>query len=278
MAEETEVSKLTALYRRFEEGSREKSRQVESFRSVLAQNGELPPRKVWPDELLDPKLNGVSEELDELCAGLKQVPPGKLSSGELAAWRRYLAAEGELLDALERMERHECLMETRTREQDLWAYMTRTSGIQRFDQRLHEAKVDNKIQELKRCYYENRRVFYNVISERLAGGKRQGGARGRAREREPVKIMARVEKKLDLVVKEEAEHCWDALRNKVRRLQVNKVWLRVKELRAQGRAVHLHAECERLYREADMVGEVASGGYPNYHALYKFCRAHELEF
>lgn len=259
---------LVSLYDEYAEKCEQLTEGAEAFANWVAFKGRRPARKTWPDWALDPKLNGVSERLDDEAAELKRFRPGELPEEVVAAGEKYMAAEVALTEALEEVARCESLAQTRTCDFDLWGYVTRRRGIERFNQRTHEMKIDEKIRRKKECYYANSRALYQVITELMKGNGK--------REREESRTMARIEKKLDVVVSEEPIHCWDALRSKVRRAQVKAVWQRVKAARAEGKEVELHAECFRAFRQLKM-GSMP-GGYPNFHALYKFCREHETEF
>ena len=265
----TAARELVAIYAGYKAECERLSAAVEAFKAWTEGKGRRPARKMWPDYVLSPKLNGVSERLDDEGRCLKSFKPGELPEEVLARGEEYLEAEEELVAEVEELVRDESLLETRTCDRDLWSYVTRRMGIVRFERRLHEAKVDEKIRRKKECYYANCRVIYNAITEKM-----KGGAVKRLAKEE--RVMERIEKKLDVVVSEEPVHCWDTLRSRVRRAQVKSVWQLVKGMRAQGEEVELHAVCAKAYRRLKMAE--MEGGYPNFHALYKFCREHETEF
>lgn len=248
-------------------------RELCTFVKAVRLGDKLPPRNEWPDLRLDPQLNSVAAWLDEEGACLKKFRPGSLPEGVVAAGENYLAAEERLVEALEGLERLECLSDTRTREHELWHYMmTPVKGA--FSVRTHQALVNEKIAARKQCYFVNKRQVYEAVTRAL-NAKAPAGNRDEAR---ALRDLRRATMAINRLASEDEVHCWDALKAKVRQKQVLAVWQAAKARRAEHKEVYLHELCAELYVKRAMASQKEQGGYPNFHALYKFCNAHQREF
>ena len=82
----TAARELVAIYAGYKAECERLSAAVEAFKAWTEGKGRRPARKMWPDYVLSPKLNGVSERLDDegggAACGVRQGVPSAEDGGD----------------------------------------------------------------------------------------------------------------------------------------------------------------------------------------------------
>lgn len=266
---------LVATYAFYAQNCEKMMAQLKSFERTRLDT----ERRNWPDCVLDPDVNRVSGWLEAEGAYLKSFMPGELPVEVVEAGEKYLRAEDELVDYLERLLPDECWSKTRSADHAIWTYMNMASPAG-MDWELHGAKIDRLIARKKSVYETNKAVAYRSIMARMAGAEPETAKKSRASVKRLEVKLDRMAQAMVYLAEGEAAHSWDRFR-KTRRVkweQVRTVWLAAEECKSTGEVTTLRALCRRLFRRENMASQVRNGGYPSFQALYTYCHEHELEF
>jgi len=277
LAVDGDTRELVALYELFAQACDEMMATLDKFIVAFKNGSEFPPRKEWPDLLLEPDFNQISDQLAEEGRLLARFKAGELPAEAVKAGNRYIQKEDELVEKVEELAMMPSLLETRRADHALWNYMKRKTDD---PVEIQQAKVKDMVAEKLRCYRQNAMSLYEFLAKSQVGGVQMEIKLAEQKaERTMLNKLERVTEGMNVLARGANKHFWHGWRGKrrVRAIQVRDVWLYVQGLKRTVEESELYVICRDVYKNQKMDRMVEYGGYPSALALYNICHAHSAE-
>jgi len=268
-----DTQELVALYGLFAQACERMMAALDRFIVAFKNGAEYPPRKEWPDLLLEPDINQISGQLSKEGRLLTRFKAGELPAEAVKAGNRYIQKEDELVEKVEELTLLPCLLDSRRADHALWNYMKRKTDD---PVDIQQAKVKDMVAEKLRCYRQNAKeltVYLCKVQSAPSEGKVQEGESKEARR------LERIEGKVDAIARPAGRFFWhdwpNKKRVKMRELEAVLAYVQANDdIGPEG----LHDACKTIYEDKRMERLVEYSGYPNANALYQICHQHVDDF
>lgn len=272
---DSDTQELVALYGLFAQACDEMMAALDRFIVAVKDGSELPPREEWPDMLLEPEVNQISDQLEEEGRLLVRFRSGELPAEVVKAGNKYLKKEDELVKKVEELTMMPSLLETRRADHALWNYMKRKTDD---PVEIQQAKVKDMVAEKLRCYRQNAMSLYEFIAK-MQSGSVQAEAKEPEDGSKEARQLRRIESKVNSMALPNHKFFWHYWSNKKRiKMRQLEAVLAYVQANKDIKPEKLHDACKTVYKDKHMERMVACGGYKSDYALYQICHRHIYEF